>query len=609
MNININEILLQLGIGTKETVYMSVSPAIGALEIIRVDTTTKTITAYANRPLEYNESMREIADYDEFKASVKELFEELNINAHCNVVLNLPMVLFGSKDIPLILNDDAINEVLISEAEQTYTFKRHDPLVAWMDSNSNQNGETRKIFYSALQKDGIENIKNALAEVGATLVSVRTSIETTLNALAFSELTSEQMQDNMTWNLVLVGLSGYSICSMLGSKIIDYYEEPLALKSFESEEVYNAIASSVQLALMNYPANFLYIVSSTDIVSAELLASRLAGVGSVIGFLENNTYRKEEFIPVSLEIIPALASKITLEALGIAVANQPEMPVQMDFMNGFSLENTMEDDSPVKIRIGEKEYEITPEVGVKIASIFVGILIIPMLAIFLILPLFQGKLQTKLDGLNEQATKLEQQVKAYSDEEAQLDSFDVKREIQDTLKNNRSKLMAYSALGEAVPKGLWITYFFTQADGKIDIKGASTNVEDVYTFFKNLKDSLINTKLRLYRLEMATGDIDDAVENAQHNYIFEITNMSEAELAARATVGQDATKNPNDPKAQAANGAPNASPNAAPPAQNNSNVKNNTPPAGQNTTDVDYDKPIIKKEASSVPKTLPFGLK
>ena len=601
---NINEILLQLGIGSKETIYMSVSPSIGALEVIKVDSVSKMITAYASKPLEYNESLREITDYEEFKSAVRELFEELNISTHCNVVLNLPMVLFGSKEVPLILNDDAVNEVLVSEAEQTYTFKRHDPLVAWMDSGSNQNGEMRKIFYSALQKDGIEAIRNALSELGATLVSVRTSLETTINALSFSELTAEQMQENMTWNLVLITLSGYSICSMLGSKIIDYYEEPLALKSFDGEEVYNAVTTSAQLALMNYPANYLYIVSSTDLVSAELLAARLSNVGSVVGFLENNTYRKEEFIPVSLEILPDTASKITLEALGIAVANQPNLPVQMDFMSGFAFDGGADDDSPVKIRIGEKEYEITPEVGVKIAGMIVGILIIPIILLLIILPLAQGKLQTKLDALNTKSSDLQTQVKAYSDEEAQLDSFNVKREIQDTLKNNRAKLLAYSALGEAVPKSLWVTYFFTQADGKIDIKGAATNVEDVYVFFKNLKDSLINTKLRLYRLEMATNDIDDAVENSQQNYIFEITNMSEAELTALANAGQE-TKGASAAGAKAGK----AQASATPPASNGGAAKNSVPPAGPSEMNENSDSPIIKKEGASVPKTLPFGLK
>ncbi len=592
MDININEFLFQLGIGSKETVYMSISPTIG-LEIIKVDPVTKVVTSYANRALEYNESMREIADYEEFKSIVREMFAELHINPHCNIVLNLPMVLFGSKELPLILSDDSINEVLISEAEQTYTFKRHDPLVAWMDSNSKNVGENRKIFYSALQKDVVESVKSSLAELGATLIGVRTSLSSTINALYFSGATSEQMQDGVAWNLLIVGLGGYSICSMLGTKIVDYYEEPLALKSFDSSEIYNAISSSVQLSLMNYPANYTYVVSDTDLVSAEILASRMSGVGGVTGFLENNFYRKENFIQTSLEILPEVAAGISLEAVGIAVSNLPDLPMQLEFMNNLVSYSAVDDGEPVKIRIGEKEFEITPQAAVRIVFIVISILLVPVIILMLLLPITTNKMQTKLDGLNSQAQTLEADVKKYSDEEAQLDSFNVKREIQNTLKNNRTKLMAYSALGESVPKGLWVTYFMTFKDSKIDIKGASTNVEDVYTFYRNLKDSLINSKLRLYRLEMATVDIDEAVENSQQNYIFEITNMSENELAELANAAQnDSAQQQNNGKSAKA-----------------STKANNAKKMPSQDSTPDFDKPLVKQDESSVPKTLPLGLK
>lgn len=587
MNININEILLQLGIGSKETVYLSVSPRVG-LEIIKVDTNTKMITAYANRPLEYNESLREITDYEEFKAAVKDLFDELHISLHCNIILNLPMVLFGTKEVPLILGDDAVSEVLISEAEQTYTFKRHDPLVAWMDANSKPGGETRRVFYSALQKDVVDNIKSALAEIGATLVGVKTSLSSAINALYFSDLVGEPMRTETNWNLIIVGLSGYSICSMQGAKIIDYYEEPLALKSFDNEELYNAVTSSLQLALMNYPANYNYVISNTDLVSAQILSSRISNTENSTGYLENNIYRKDEFISTSLDILPDIASSITLEALGIGVSLLPNLPMQMNFMDSYSGASTVDDNSPVIIRVGEKEFEITQQAALKIVSIALAVLIVPILALNILLPLGKNNIQKKLDTITTEAQKLEDEVKKYSDEEAQLDSFNVKREIQDTLKYNKMKLMAYSALSESVPKGLWVTYFFTQKDGKIDIKGASTNVEDVYTFYKNLKDYLLNSKLRLYRLEMATTNIEDAVENSRQTYIFEITNMSEAELQALSASEQS----PEGAKGQ------NATAQQAP----KSNEPTNPQPRSNKAPADD------KKIDAVVPKTLPLGL-
>ena len=73
----------------------------------------------------------------------------------------------------------------------------------------------------------------------------------------------------------------------------------------------------------------------------------------------------------------------------------------------------------------------------------------------------------------------------------------------------------------------------------------ATNVEDIYTFFKNMKDSLINTKLRLYKLQMQSGSVDDIISSdSSSNYEFEITNMSESQLKSLLGLiteeGQDA---------------------------------------------------------------------
>ena len=52
--------------------------------------------------------------------------------------------------------------------------------------------------------------------------------------------------------------------------------------------------------------------------------------------------------------------------------------------------------------------------------------------------------------------------------------------------------MAYAALGESIPKNLYLTYFMTGDDGVIDIKGCADSVEDVYVFFKISKIQWLN---------------------------------------------------------------------------------------------------------------------
>lgn len=531
---DINEILAQLGLGSKETVYLSVTPGVG-LELIQLDISSRSVRNYAFRPLEYNESLRELTDYDAFKEAITELFAEMHLSTKCNIILNMPMVLFGSKELPLLLADDAVTEALTSEVEQSYIFKRYEPAISWTDSTAGQSGDMRKLFYTAIQKMALENIKNVLTELGATLAGVEISVTSILKALAFSGRAEEMMKENITWNLMIVNQSGYSIISMIGKNIVDYYEEPVPIRSLEGDEIYNAINASAQITLMSYPANYLYVISETDLVSAEVLAGRLQ-VDGVVQFWENNGFKKQDIIPVSLEVLEDTARKISLEAIGIAVGSAVSMPMKFNFVSSSSSSDggAVDDgNEPVPIKIGDKEIELTPIAARNIAVIAAIVLIAPTLLASIAIPMLQKSKQAQLDDVTSRLQSVQNEVKKMQEEQNKLNDFDVNSEIKKVLGNNRIKLMSYSALGEAVPKNLWMTYFVARDDGKIDIKGESKNVEDVYTFFRNMKDSLIDTKLRLHKLQLQTDSVDDVVTadpSVPVNYEFEITNMTEAEL-------------------------------------------------------------------------------
>ncbi len=529
---DLNSILEQLGVGSKDTVYLSVTPGVG-LELIQLDVSGRTVKNYSYRPLEYNEALRELSDIEGFKNAVTELFAELKISLKSNVVLNLPMVFFGSKELPLLLADDAVTEALTSEVEQSYIFKRYEPVISWADASNAQTGDLRKLFYSAIQKNVIDDIKNALTELGCKLVNIEMSLTSLLKALAFTGLATEQMKDNVSWNLMLISQSGYSICSMIGKNIVDYYEEPLAIKSFEGEEIYNAINASAQITLMSYPANYLYVISETDMVSAELLSKRLQTDG-IVNFWENNSFKKQDALPVSLEVLEDTARKISLEAIGIAVGSSVSMPVKFSFLAGASGEGLADDpNEPVHIVLGENEFDISPNAARNIACAIAIVLLIPAIIGFFVVPMVAKQKQALLDEVNTKLQQTNAEITRLQEEQNKQNDFDVNAEIKKVITNNRAKLMAYTALGEAVPKNLWVTYFVAKDDGKFDIKGDSSNVEDIYLFFRNMKDSLISTKLRLHKLEMKSDSVDDAVTidpNQPTDYEFEVTNMTSAEL-------------------------------------------------------------------------------
>lgn len=560
-----SKMMSQFNGGSKDYVFLSVTPGVG-LEMCLIDITStpKSVKAYAVRPLAYNETSKEIADYEVFKEAVADMYDELKINPKCNVVINLPLVSMGIMNLPLILSDDAMLVSITSEVEQTYIFRRMEPVIAWQDVNVNQSTDSRKILYSAIQAPVIENIKVALNTLGSTLVGVDVSVASYLRALDFTGLTTAQMQDNVTWNLMIVNSIGYSLVSLVGKTIVDYYEEPLAIKTFEGDDIYNAINSSAQITLMSYPANYLYIISETDMVSAELLASKIQGAGT-IDFFENNTFKKHEVMPVSLDVLPDNVLKISMQAIGVAATNYSNFPLNFNFIkdsksakSGGSFLGGNSSEPPVPITIGDKTFEITPSAATTIATVLLVLIGVPIaLLAFVLLPKIEADKQQALDAVTLKAQELDTQVSKISEEQSNTGGFDLKQEVDLVLKSNRSKLMSYSAIGEAIPSTVWIKYFMAQGDGLIDIKGAATNVEDVYVFFKNMKDSLLSSNLRLQKLEMESASLDDLLsKSSAQNYEFEITNMTNDQLSALFSKPktEDGKENPDaaaDPNASA----------------------------------------------------------
>lgn len=551
-----------LSSSAKPRVYISVTPGVG-LEVIQLDFATNSVANYAVRGLMYNDVNRDIADYEGFKAAIQDMFQELNIPPKCEVVLNMPLVLFGLMQFPLLLPDTAITGAIESEVSNSFIFRKDDPEVVWQDvptpggAQQGQGNESRQVIYSAMQQNVIAAVTEAITAVGATLVSIENSLTSMLRALDFAGYTHDQMQSNMTWNLLVVNTVGYSIVSMSGKTIVDYYEEPLAFKSFEGDEVYNAINQSAQIALMSYPANYLFIVSDTDQVSASLLASKLQ-TQSTVTVLENNSFKKQEsIIPVGLNVLQSYAPKISLQAVGTALADVSDYPLKLSFGNGSGHSG----EESCTFNIGEKEITLTAPAAMKLVGLFAAVTLLPIVLLsFVILPNLMSGDQSKLSNLTTQVESIDKEISQYNSNETTT-VFDAKAEIEKGVKNNRAKLMNYIAAGEAIPKSVWLTYFMTQGDGLVDIKGVASDIEDVYVFFKNMRDSLIGTKLKLQKLEMVSSSVDDVISSSSGaQYSFEITNMTTDQLNSFLNTAQNVVKDAAQTVQNAANNNGNSNP-------------------------------------------------
>ena len=367
---------------------------------------------------------------------------------------------------------------------------------------------------------------------------------------------------------MIVSSTGYSLVSLVGKNIVDYYEEPLAIKTFEGDDIYNAINASAQITLMSYPANYLYIISETDMVSAELLSKKIQNGGSV-DFFENNSFKKHEVMPVSLEVLPDNVLKISLQAVGCAVADVSNYPVRFDFVKGAAKDASK--DAPVTVMFGGQTYEIIPSQATTVAGILCAVSAAIVFGLGLVvLPNIESSKTEQVNELNTKIQTIDEQLKNAEGEKSASGAFDMAKQVDYVLKSNRAKLMNYSSLGTTIPDTVWITYFMTSDDGLVDVKGQATNVEDIYVFFKNMKDSLINTKLRLHKLQMRTGSVDDLISDDDNaSYEFEITNMEDSQLNVLLGLNSDGTP---------ANAGNNASGGGANNQNNNNQNNNNAAP-------------------------------
>lgn len=515
----------------KDTVYVSVTPGVG-LEIIKVasDASSGVVTNYAHKALDYSETMRDIADYDKFKEALEELYSEVQVKRGSNVVLNMPNVYMGKSDIQLMLDDKAAEQVLLSEVEQSYLFKRTEPVISWVEVAANKGSDTRTLLYSALQKTSIDKIKEIITSLGSKLIRVDSSLISELRALQIGGYTSSLMNDGVAWNYLIVNSSGYSIAVMQGKNIIDYYEEPLALKTYEPAEIYDAINSSAQIALMGYPANYLFIVSNTDMVSAELLAKKISFEGQ-LGFLDNNGFKKQPIIPVDLSVLPDESPFISLQAIGIGASSFLDYPVNFNFLGAEAADTS---ESTFSFEYNGSTITVTEQQVNKFALILAIVIgFIPLLIGMVIMPKLVGSSQAKLDELNNQIQTVDAELEQFNKPKDDKPKFSAEEEMNNVLASNKTKLESYLALGRSVPRGLWITYFACDVDGEINITGQANDVESVYVFFKNMKDSMVESGLRLHKLELQSDSIDEVVSSTGTNiYNFEITNGSGAGSAS-----------------------------------------------------------------------------
>ncbi|HNW26611.1 MAG TPA: hypothetical protein PKI94_07480, partial [Candidatus Gastranaerophilaceae bacterium] len=321
------------------------------------------------------------------------------------------------------------------------------------------------------------------------------------------------------------------------------------LKSFSDDEIYNVITAAAKVTLADMSASCLYILSETDLVSAEVLSMRIPFEGN-IKFLECNKYVQEPILSADFNILPNLAMQITPTSIGSAIYNFSDFSLKFNLAGQIEGEEgvAVSDGTYPVVNIGGIDVEITCDFVKKISVVIGLTLIIPTIIIAFALNKFLEQEKTKLSDLNTKIQERTIEIKKYSDLSSGA-AFDLNAAINSITVSNRTKLFYYEAVGMSIPSKLWINYYTTNSTGGVDIKGRSNDVGSIYTFYKGIKQLVNNSNVRLYKLELASDSVDDLVSDSSSGpkfYDFEITNMTEAELnpqAATSTQNQAAGQN------------------------------------------------------------------
>lgn len=528
------KLLEQLGLSSVATVGISISAA-NIIEMICIDKSQRMITKYACKELKYNNAIREIISYDDFALAVQDLFKEINVNPkNCNVVLNIPNVHFSFISLPLVLPDDQISGAISSEVEEMYLFKRHEPVVSWNTVTVNKDTDKRYIVFGAVQENTIQNVKDIFDDMGCKLIAIETAYSSMIKGIVYSKVLQEEFENNETTNILLINSNSYSIFCMQGKKLVDCFEEPLAIKSFSSDEVYVAISSAAGSSLENYPAKNLLVVSETNDVSAEILCHKINFDGTM-KYLDRNMYADKSFMEISAAVLPKYLPVISLEAVGAAAYAYESYPVKFNFLLGVDSDFS----TTIVLSFLGQDYEIERRAVLNIGAIVAVAVLCLFLLIGMLISIFDKRLLKEISLMSDEFVDTMAKVNATSVSGDVSNVFKVTKEISDA---NEKETAVLFALGSEIPNDVYLTNFQSNSKGDIRIEGSANSSESIYAYVKGLKTK--DPKLKITRLEL--NYTDETASSTVYSFLIESDNPAAAAAAAAAKAEQDKANNQNN---------------------------------------------------------------
>ena len=493
-------------------VGVSVTPEVG-LEVAQIDFATQTVLKYGIRQLEYDASRREIADLDLFKEALQDLFFELQIPKGTEVVLNIPTVAFKTNDYPAALDEAQISNAIEEELADHYIFKTVEPAVSAVRL-PNASMQFYKIAYTAAQKQMLIEIALGIKDMGYKLVGIYTSVNSVLNALMYKQRVDVSID---SWVLLIVDSYCCTIITMNGKNYVDTYEERISIgQVLDDAENYSTVVGTVTPILKNLPSKYLCVVSKTNIISAEVLASKLSYTAPII-HQEANCFSKEAFLELGPEVDEKFANIVSLDIIGAAIYKDFEQYSDAHFnLFNKSLGDIYTSEQPPEIMLAGRTIVLTPQLLIFAFVVVAIVIILPTVGALLYYANLISTQQNKMAELNQKVQEINQFLK--DNENISSDLFDEGDEIRLGLAHNKNIYSYYTIVGTEIPKKLWLTHL--KLSDKTTIEGQADNLESVYAFFRSIKDYNPNSDIKLQKLGLASKTsftpIEENVENGDN---------------------------------------------------------------------------------------------
>ena len=174
-----------------------------------------------------------------------------------------------------------------------------------------------KVVCEALPKNLVLEMALQIKDLQYKLVAIDTSVNSTLNALIFSGRVD--VSPASQWIMLMVDDNCCRVIPMQSMNYVDCIEESITIGSVLDEaENYSAITSVVEPVLKRIPSSLLYVVSKTDVISAEKLASKITYDAQIV-HQEVNQYNQTPFLDLAFDMDPEIGKQVSLDVIGAAI--------------------------------------------------------------------------------------------------------------------------------------------------------------------------------------------------------------------------------------------------------------------------------------------------